>query len=356
MKMSETKIDFSQGLVCPIPKSEYDKVLLAHGGGGTLSDKLIGKMFISQFGNEFLNLQHDGAMFSIGSERVAFSTDTYVVRPIFFPGGDIGELAVNGTVNDLAMCGARPLYISVGFVIEEGLSLDELWRIVLSMKRAAENAGVQIVTGDTKVVDRGKGDKIFINTSGIGIIPNGRNVSPKRCMVGDKIILSGKIAEHGMAIMSAREGLEFETQIKSDTAALNGLVEKMFLVDNDIHVLRDPTRGGLSSTLNEIAASSDAGILIDETAIPISEEVKAAAEILGLDPLYIANEGKLIAIVESKNADAILAEMKKHPLGKDAAIIGEVTETNCSRVIMKTSIGSKRIVDMISGEQLPRIC
>ncbi len=354
--MSETKIDFSQGLACPIPKSEYDKVLLAHGGGGTLSSKLIGKMFISQFGNEFLNLQHDGAMFNIGSERVAFSTDTYVVRPIFFPGGDIGELAVNGTVNDLAMCGAKPLYISVGFVIEEGLSLDELWQLVLSMKRAAVNAGVQIVTGDTKVVDRGKGDKIFINTSGVGIIPNGRNVSPKRCMVGDKIILSGKIAEHGMAIMSAREGLEFETQIRSDTAALNGLVEKMFAVDKDIHVLRDPTRGGLSSTLNEIAASSDAGILIDETAIPISEEVKAAAEILGLDPLYIANEGKLIAIVESKNADAILAEMKKHPLGKDAAIIGEVTETNCSRVIMKTSIGSKRIVDMISGEQLPRIC
>ena len=356
MNMSETKIDFSQGLACPIPKSEYDKVLLAHGGGGTLSNKLIGKMFISQFGNEFLNLQHDGAMFSIGNERVAFSTDTYVVRPIFFPGGDIGELAVNGTVNDLAMCGARPLYISVGFVIEEGLSIDELWQIVLSMKRAAVNAGVQIVTGDTKVVDRGKGDKIFINTSGVGIIPAGRNVSPKRCMVGDKIILSGKIAEHGMAIMSAREGLEFETQIKSDTVALNGLVENMFSVDNDIHVLRDPTRGGLSSTLNEIAASSDAGILIDETVIPISEEVKAAAEILGLDPLYIANEGKLIAIVGSDKAGAILSEMKKHPLGKDAAIIGEVKETNSGRVIMKTSIGSKRIVDMISGEQLPRIC
>lgn len=356
MNMSETKIDFSQGLACPIPRSEYDKVLLAHGGGGTLSNKLIGKMFISQFGNEFLNLQHDGAMFSIGSERVAFSTDTYVVKPIFFPGGDIGELAINGTVNDLAMCGAKPLYISVGFVIEEGLSIEELWQIVLSMKRAAENAGVKIVTGDTKVVDRGKGDKIFINTSGVGIIPTGRNVSPKRCMPGDKIILSGKIAEHGMAIMSAREGLEFETQIKSDTAALNGLVENMFSVDNDIHVLRDPTRGGLSSTLNEIAISSGAGILIDETVIPISEEVKAAAEILGLDPLYIANEGKLIAIVSSDKAGAILTEMKKHPLGKDSQIIGEVTDANRGRVIMKTSIGSKRIVDMISGEQLPRIC
>ncbi len=354
--MNESKIDFPQGLACPIPKSEYDKVLLAHGGGGTLSNKLIGKMFISQFGNKILSLQHDGAMFSIGNERVAFSTDTYVVRPIFFPGGDIGELAVNGTVNDLAMCGAKPLYISAGFVIEEGLSIDELWRIVLSMKSAAERSGVQIVTGDTKVVDRGKGDKIFINTSGVGIIPAGRNVSPERCMPGDKIILSGKIAEHGMAIMSAREGLEFETQIKSDTAALNDLVEKMFSVENDIHVLRDPTRGGVSSSLNEIATSSNVGMFIDERAIPISEEVKAAAEILGLDPLYIANEGKLIAIVSPGKTDAILSEMRKHPLGKDAVIIGEVTEMNLSKVIMKTSIGSKRIVDMISGEQLPRIC
>lgn len=354
--MNETKIDFSQGLTCPIPKSEYDKILLAHGSGGTLSNKLIDKMFVPQFGNEYLNLQHDGAMFPIGSERVAFSTDTYVVRPIFFPGGDIGELAINGTVNDLAMCGAKPLYISAGFVIEEGLSIDELWQIVLSMKNAADKAGVQIVTGDTKVVDRGKGDKIFINTSGIGIIPSGRNISPKRCAVGDKIILSGKIAEHGMAIMSAREGLEFETQIKSDTTALNGLVEKIFSVDNDIHVLRDPTRGGISSTLNEIAVYSNTGISINETAIPVDEEVKAAAEILGLDPLYIANEGKLIAIVNADRADAILSEMKKHPFGKNAAIIGEVTDTNRSKVIMKTAIGSRRIVDMISGELLPRIC
>jgi hydrogenase expression/formation protein HypE len=341
---------------CPLPFSEYDKVLMAHGGGGTLSQKLIQKMFLTQFDNPLLNLQHDGAMFECSGGRFAFSTDSYVVRPIFFPGGDIGDLAVNGTVNDLAMCGAKPLYLSAGFIIEEGLSMDELWRVVVSMKQAADKAGVQIVTGDTKVVDHGKGDKLFINTSGIGVIPKGRDVSPLNCRLGDKIILSGKIACHGIAVMAAREGLEFETEIKSDTASLNGLVEHMFAVSKSIHVLRDPTRGGLSSALNEIAKSCDLGMFIDEVKIPLDEQVKAACEILGLDPLYIANEGKLLAVVSAKNADLIVDAMRQDEQGREAAIIGEITESNAGRVIMRTMIGSTRVVDMLSGEQLPRIC
>ena len=341
---------------CPIPISEYPNVTLAHGGGGTLSQKLIQKMFLPQFDNPLLNLQHDGAIFEAGKSKLAFSTDTYVVNPIFFPGGNIGELAVNGTVNDLAMCGATPKYLSVGFIIEEGFSMEELWQIILAMKKAAEFAKVQIVTGDTKVVDKGKGDKIFINTSGVGIINVGRNISPLNCKHGDKIILSGKIAQHGMAIMSAREGLEFESEIKSDTAALNKLVDNIFEVSENIHVLRDPTRGGISSSLNEIAQSSNFGMQINETEIPIDEQVKAACEILGLDPLYIANEGKLIAIVDNSDAEKILEKMRQSEFGKDAVIIGEITEENPGKVIMKTSIGSNRVVDMLSGEQLPRIC
>ncbi len=341
---------------CPIPITDYDKVMMAHGGGGTLSHQLIEKMFLSQFDNELLNMQHDGSVFEIGGERFAFTTDSYVVQPIFFPGGDIGELAVNGTVNDLAMCGAEPIYLSAGFILEEGFPLEDLWRITLSMKKAAERAGIKIITGDTKVVDRGKGDKIFINTSGIGKVYPGIEISPKNCKPGDVIIISGKIAEHGMAIMSAREGLEFETAIKSDTLPLNLLVSAMLKASNKIHVMRDPTRGGVASTLNEIASSAGVGIEIDELAIPISEEVKAACEILGFDPLYVANEGKLIAFVEQEVADKILAAMKKHLDGKEAAIIGRVVSDHPQRVIMKTSIGSMRVVDMISGEQLPRIC
>ena len=341
---------------CPIPISDYEKVTLAHGGGGTLSQKLIQKMFLPQFDNPLLNLQHDGAIFEVNGNKLAFSTDSYVVKPIFFPGGNIGELAVNGTVNDLAMCGANPLYISAGFIIEEGFSMEELWQIILSMKKAAEKAGVQIVTGDTKVVDKGKGDKIFINTSGVGVINENRNISPLNCKAGDKIILSGKIAQHGIAIMSAREGLEFDSEVKSDTAALNKLVDEMFNTSQNIHVLRDPTRGGISSALNEIAQSSNLGMMIYEKDIPVDEQVRAACEILGLDPLYIANEGKLIAIVDPADAGKVLAVMRNNELGLDASIIGEVNEQNYGKVIMKTTIGSKRVVDMLSGEQLPRIC
>lgn len=343
-------------LNCPVPISDYEKVLLAHGGGGTLSHQLIQKMFFSQFDNSLLNQEHDGAIFEIDGTRFAFSTDSYVVQPIFFPGGNIGELAVNGTVNDLAMCGAKPLYISCGFIIEEGFPMKDLWEVVLAMKNAAAKANVQIVTGDTKVVDKGKGDKIFINTSGIGVIQKDVRISPLNCKVGDAIIVNGNIADHGIAIMSARENLSFETSIKSDCTPLNSLVEKMLAVSKNIHVLRDPTRGGVASALNEIAQKANVGILIEEDKIPIREEVKGACELLGFDPLYIANEGKLLAIVAEEDAEKVLIEMKKHPLGKDSSIIGRVTNENLKTVIMKTSIGSKRIVDMLSGEQLPRIC
>lgn len=343
-------------LNCPVPITDYDKVLLAHGGGGTLSHQLIQKMFFSQFDNALLNQEHDGAIFEIDGTRFAFSTDSYVVQPIFFPGGNIGELAVNGTVNDLAMCGAKPLYISCGFIIEEGFPMKDLWEVVLAMKNAAAKANVQIVTGDTKVVDKGKGDKIFINTSGIGVIQNDVRISPLNCKVGDAIIVNGNIADHGIAIMSARENLSFETSIKSDCAPLNSLVEKMLAVSKNIHVLRDPTRGGVASALNEIVQKANVGIMIEEEKIPIREEVKGACELLGFDPLYIANEGKLLAFVAEEDAEKVLIEMKKNPLGKDSSIIGRVTNENLKTVIMKTSIGSKRIVDMLSGEQLPRIC
>lgn len=343
-------------LSCPIPKSEYDKILIAHGGGGTLTHQLISKIFLSQFGNEYLNQLHDGAIFELNGTKFAFTTDSYVVKPIFFAGGNIGELAVNGTVNDLVCCGAKPLFISVGFIIEEGFEIEDLWKIVLSMREAADKANVLIVTGDTKVVEKGKGDKIFINTSGIGIVYDGLNISPKNVKVGDVIILNGKIAEHGIAIMSEREGLEFETKIESDTAPLNGLIEEVLKVSKNISVMRDPTRGGLASALNEIASSANVKIEIYESEIPISEEVIGACEILGLDPLYIANEGKILIFADEKDADKILEVMKNHPLGKESKIIGKVIDKGEPLVMMKTLIGSTRIVDMISGEQLPRIC
>jgi hydrogenase expression/formation protein HypE len=344
------------GLACPIPISEYEKILLAHGGGGTLSHQLIQKMFFSQLDNPLLNTGHDGAIFKITGSKMAFSTDSYVVRPIFFPGGDIGELAVNGTVNDLAMCGAKPLYLSLGFIIEEGLPMEDLWKIVQSISQTAKECGVEVVTGDTKVVDRGKGDKIFINTSGVGVVYDGVDVSPQRIQAGDKILLSGKIAEHGIAILSAREEFDFETDVKSDTVPLNGLVESIINICPEIHVMRDPTRGGVSSALNEIAESANLGIYIEEDTIPIADPIKAICEILGLDPLYIANEGKLLAIVPENKAAIVLKTMQEHQYGKDSRIIGEVTSDNPGKVIMKTSIGSHRIVDMLSGEQLPRIC
>ena len=344
------------GAVCPIPITNYNEIVLAHGSGGKLSHQLMEKMVLPQFRNELLESLHDGAIFSIGGQRVAFSTDSYVVNPIFFPGGDIGKLAVYGTVNDLAMCGARPLYLSVGFILEEGTPMEDFWRVVQSMREAAANAGVMLVTGDTKVVDRGKADKIFINTSGIGAIPEGINIAPSRAQPNDKIILSGAMAVHGIAIMSTREGLEFESEIASDTAPLNGLVETILAANKDVHVLRDPTRGGITSALTEIAQAAKVGMLLNEDAIPISEEVKGACEILGLDPLYVANEGKLLAITAASKADRVLAAMQSHPLGREAAIIGEVTDDHPGFVMMKTRVGGKRVVDMLSGEQLPRIC
>jgi hydrogenase expression/formation protein HypE len=341
---------------CPLPLTHYNEIVLAHGSGGKLSQQLMQKIVLPQFRNPLLDPLHDGAIFSIGGARLAFSTDSYVVNPIFFPGGDIGKLAVHGTVNDLAMCGARPMHLSVGFILEEGLPMEDFWRVVQSMRHAADEAGVTLVTGDTKVVDRGKADKIFINTSGIGQVRDGVVIDPKRARPGDKIIVSGFIAVHGIAIMSVRDGLEFETEIASDTAPLNGLTEAIFAVTQDVHVLRDPTRGGISSALVEIAQSAGVGVLLDEAAIPISEEVKGACEILGLDPLYVANEGKLLAVVPPEEADAVLAALRRHPLGEHAAIIGEVTPDHRGFVLMKTRIGGSRVVDMLSGEQLPRIC
>jgi hydrogenase expression/formation protein HypE len=339
-----------------MPIFDHKEIVLAHGAGGKLTQQLIQDLFLPRFKNALLNPLHDGAMFSVNGARFAFSTDSFVVNPIFFPGGDIGELAVNGTVNDLAMCGARPLYLSSAFILEEGFRMDELWRVIQSMQRAAEIAGVSLVTGDTKVVDRGKGDKIFINTSGLGLIDPGVNIHPGRAQVGDKIILNGPIAAHGIAIMSVREGLEFESEIKSDTAALNGLVQAMLATAPDIHVLRDATRGGITSALNEIAGQARVGIRIEETQIPIDEQVKGACEILGLDPLYVANEGKFVAFVPADFADRVLSVMREHPLGKEAVIIGEVVAEHRGSVTMKTRIGGNRMVDMFAGEQLPRIC
>ncbi len=353
---NDPPIDLSGGFACPIPKSDYANILLAHGSGGKLTHELIEKMFLPQFRNELLEPLHDGAIFTIGGKKFAFSTDSYVVSPIFFPGGDIGELAVNGTVNDLAMCGAHPLYLSSAFIIEEGLPIDDLWKIVVSMQEAAKRAGVMLVTGDTKVVDRGKGDKIFINTSGVGTIDEAVEISPKKMQVGDKIIINGEIGLHGVAILSVREGLEFETQIKSDTAPLNGLVEGMLRASKNIHVLRDPTRGGIATTLNELAEQSGFGIVLNEADIPVPGDVHGACEILGLDPLYIANEGKLLAFVSPNDCERVLDIMRKNPLGKKSVVIGEVVDQHHGTVVMKSRIGGTRVVDMLTGEQLPRIC
>lgn len=341
---------------CPAPILDHKTIVLGHGSGGKLSHQLVEKMILPAFRNPELEAQHDGAILAINGGRIAFSTDSYVVNPIFFPGGSIGDLAVNGTVNDLAMCGARPRYLSASFIIEEGLPMEDLWRIVCSMRDAASVAGVSLVTGDTKVIDRGKGDKIFINTSGIGIVPEGVNIDPASARPGDVVIVSGPIASHGMAIMSVREGLEFETPIESDTIALNSLVERILEVARDTRVLRDPTRGGVASVLNEIAEKSRAGILIDESALPVRSEVRGACEILGLDPLYVANEGKLLVFSPGKDADRMLAAMRDHASGRESAIIGEVVSDHPGLVVMRTRIGGSRVIDMLSGEQLPRIC
>ncbi len=345
---------------CPIPIFEHKQIVLGHGSGGKLTADLIDKIFLPAFRNPVLDKLDDQAVVSIGGARVAFTTDSFVVTPIFFPGGDIGRLAVHGTVNDLAMSGAQPMYLSAAFILEEGLPVDDLRRIVESMRAMAAEAGVQFITGDTKVVDRGKGDQIFINTTGIGIIPDGVNISADRARPGDAILLSGYLGDHGMAIMSQREGLEFEGAIESDCASLHTLVAAMLVAPattpDFIHCLRDPTRGGAATTLNEIAKRANVGMLLNERAIPVRESVRGACEVLGLDPLYVANEGKLLAVVRADMADAVLAQMRAHPLGRDAAIIGEVVPEHPGMVLMKTEIGGTRVLDVMFGEQLPRIC
>jgi len=332
-----------------------DKILLAHGSGGKLAQDLVKNIFFRALENPLLAKLDDSAVLDFNG-KLAFTTDSYVVHPIFFPGGDIGKLAVCGTTNDLAMSGAKPLYLSLGCVIEEGLPFKDLDRIVNSIKVMADEAGAQIVTGDTKVVDLGSADKIFINTAGIGIIPDGVDISGHNARPGDWIILSGTVGDHGIAVLSRREGLDFGTSLESDCAPLAGMVADMIEVCPEIHSLRDPTRGGLASTLNEIVAQSNVGMKIDEKEIPVREEVMGACEMLGLDPLYIANEGKLVAIVPAKDADKVLSCMKRHRYGKDAVIIGEVTGDHPGRVVMRTSLGTSRIVDMLVGEPLPRIC
>jgi hydrogenase expression/formation protein HypE len=332
-----------------------DSILLAHGSGGKLSHELVEKKFLPFLANPALNKLDDSAIFE-ASGRLALTTDGYVVNPIFFPGGDIGKLAVCGTVNDLAMNGAKPMYLSLSAIIEEGFLLGELEQIVQSIKKASEEAEVSIIAGDTKVVNRGQADKLFITTSGVGIVPPGVDISGANARVGDKVLLSGTIGDHGMAIMSQREGLRFATTLKSDCAPLNKLVAQMLEVSSRIHCLRDPTRGGLATTLNELARQSKVGIAIEETEIPVKEEVEAACELLGLDPIYVANEGKLVCIVDPADADKLLIRMKKNIYGRDAAIIGEVTRQHPGKVVMKTKLGPSRIVDMLTGELLPRIC
>lgn len=340
---------------CPIPISQYPHVLLAHGGGGRLMNNMIEQMFLPVFDNQFAGTRHDGAVFSAGNARLAFTTDSYVVRPLFFPGGDIGKMAIYGTVNDLAMCGARPLYLSLGMILEEGLPMETLWQVTQSIQAAAQIAGVQIITGDTKVVDKGKGDGIFINTAGIGVIEHDLTISPASVQPGDMILLNGDIGRHGIAIMATREGLAFESAIESDCAPLSSIVQAFVDARIDMHCLRDLTRGGLGSALVEIAQTAGVRIHIDEARIPVMEDVRGACEILGLDPLYVANEGRFAAWVSRADADRALAIMRD--TGQSPVVLGEVTERASPGIVTMTSlIGADRIVDMLSGEQLPRIC
>jgi hydrogenase expression/formation protein HypE len=333
-----------------------ERILLDHGSGGKISHRLTTELLLPLFNNPILAELHDGAILDLDGRRLAFSTDSYTVDPLFFPGGDIGELAVNGTVNDVAMCGAVPLYLSCALIIEEGFPMDDLRRILESMQRAACIAGVQVVTGDTKVVPRGAVDRIFINTAGIGLVPAGVQIGSRRARPGDRILLSGTIADHGMTILTRRQGLTFESDITSDTAALNHLVRKILARGPGVHVLRDPTRGGVGTALNEIAAASGVGMRIAEEHIPLRDPVAGICELLGFDPLYVANEGKMLVIVAPEDADAVLDEMRRDPLGRDACQIGAVLADRPGRVIMETRIGGQRIVDMLAGEQLPRIC
>jgi hydrogenase expression/formation protein HypE len=344
---------------CPVPIGERDEIVLGHGSGGKLSARLLETLILPAFGNPALAALDDQAILPLaagGGARLAFTTDSFVVTPIFFPGGDIGELAVNGTVNDLAMGGAEPKYLSLAFILEEGLAIDELRRVIDSARRAAERAGVSIVTGDTKVVGRGSGDKIFINTSGIGIVPSGLDLSSKHVRPGDAVLLSGTIGDHGIAILSTREGLELDGEVASDTAPLHGLVAEMLRASHEIHAMRDPTRGGLAATLCEIASRGPLGIEVDERAVPVRDPVRGACEILGLDPLLVANEGKLVAFVPEAESEHVLAAMRRHPLGRDAARIGRVVADHPGFVVLRTPIGGNRILDLPFGEALPRIC
>ncbi|MCS7309756.1 MAG: hydrogenase expression/formation protein HypE [Armatimonadetes bacterium] len=329
---------------------------MAHGGGGRLMHQLIEKMFVATFGGDALRARHDSAQLELPAARLALTTDSYVVRPLFFPGGDIGKLAVYGTVNDLAMSGARPLYLTLGMILEEGLPMETLWQVVLSLHEAAQRAGVQIVTGDTKVVDRGKGDGVFLNTSGVGVIEHNLRIAPQSVREGDAVILSGDIGRHGIAVMAVREGLQFESEIESDCAPLAEPVLALLDAGIEVHCLRDLTRGGLASALVEIAESAGVGILLDESRIPVREDVRGACEILGFDPLYVANEGRFVAFVPRAQAEQAVHLLRQHEVSAGAQVVGEVTTAPSSTVVLRSVIGTSRVVDMLSGEQLPRIC
>lgn len=346
---------------CPIPKSQYEQIVLGHGSGGRLSADLLQQVFLPAFQNDILASLEDQATVPFPPDttdqaKLAFTTDAFVVRPLFFPGGDIGKLAVHGTVNDLAVGGAIPLFLSAAFILEEGMNVGDLQRISQSMQEACREANVALVTGDTKVVDRGKGDQVFIVTSGVGMVPQGRSLSVRNVQVGDRILVSGTIGDHGMAIMSVREGIEFETVLESDTASLADLTKTMLTACPSIRWMRDPTRGGVSSALNEMAEAAKVGAELIESDLPIRPEVHAACEMLGMDPLYVANEGKLLAVVPEEDSETLLHTMKQHPLGKNAAIIGKIVKDHPGMVTMRSLIGSQRVVTMLAGEQLPRIC
>lgn len=349
-------LDRAFGFQCPVPIAGTDEILLGHGSGGKLTARLIEQIIVPALDNPILGVLDDQALLPVGGETIAFTTDSFVVTPIFFPGGDIGELAVNGTVNDLAMGGARPRFLSLAFILEEGFPIADLRRVLASVRRAADRAGVSVVTGDTKVVGRGSADKIFVNTAGIGLPRRGVALSAQRVRPGDAVLLSGSIGDHGMAILTKREGLELEGRLESDTAPLHGIVEAMLDAHLDIHAMRDPTRGGLAASLVEIATRQGLGIDVDENAVPVTEAVRGACELLGLDPLFVANEGKLVAFVPEEGHERVLAAMRAHPLGRDSVCIGRVTSAHPGLVVMKTPIGGQRALDLPFAEALPRIC
>lgn len=345
-----------EGWTCPAPLRDHPRIVMGHGGGGKLSAELVEHLFLPAFAGAGPAELGDSALVTLGGARLAYSTDSFVVRPLFFPGGNIGDLAVNGTVNDIAMSGAMPRFLSAGFILEEGMPLDQLAAIARAMGEAARRAGVTLVTGDTKVVDRGHGDGVYITTSGFGLVPDGVQIGPGQARPGDAVLVSGTIGDHGVAILSVREGLEFGAPVESDSAPLNGLVAELLDESRAIHALRDPTRGGVASTLNEIARASGVGVVIEERRLPVQPAVRAACELLGMDPLYVANEGKLVAFAPAEVAERLLARMRRHPLGAGAALIGHVTAEHPGVVVARTGIGGMRVVDMMVGEQLPRIC